>query len=364
VIKCPSSGSNIQTFSAIDRWLDRSVVMLFDTVAGGCSLTATCKAVAGVRSSHVIDVYDYGGNAGYRYAVFERPVSTIASLAQESNRDLWNEGRAIDTAKELVIGLSDLHRAGVETSGLHLGSIGVDDIGRVRVSPWPLVDPVCVGGDSSTPTNDLEMVASVLETGIRASGSAVSSPAASLAARLRRPPGESAPIATDQLLEALAVLEPPERDKPTGVVPVTPVGEVSFNPNLQFRVFRRRRRRRRHRRPMAAGAALTVLVVVVLMNTGSHVTLSSASGASKATATCPSKPKACPTSTASKTPRPTVAAPNSFVAPASTGASTAKINVASPVDTTPVTAIPATTATTATTTTTTSSVSQGGTAQP
>ena len=350
----------VRIFSATDLFLDRSVAVAFDNVEGGRSLATKSQAMAGIRSPHVVDVYDCGGNARYRFVVFERPASTIASLVQESDRHLWNEGRAIASAKELVVGLSHLHRAGVETSGLHLGSIGVDGSGRVRLSPWPMAELASVGADASNPANDLELVASVLEYGARVTGSAASSSAEILAARLRRLAGDGAQLSTAQLLEALAALEPSERDKTTGQVPVTQVSAnaMQFSPKSPPHIYRRRRR---SRWPVAAGGVLSVLVLLVLLGPGSQTALPSASGARPATVTCSSRPKACPANATSKAPRSAVTAPVPYAlaAPVKTPGTSAAVNVVSPVAATS----PTTTTTTPppTTTTTTLASSAGST---
>jgi len=238
---------------------------------------------------------------------------------------------------------------------LHLGSIGVDGSGRVRLSPWPLADPASVGDDSPTPANDLELVASVLEYGARFTGSAATSSVGILAAHLRRLAGDGAQLSTAQLLEALAALEPSERDKTTGQVPVTQVSAnaMRFSANSPPHIYRRRRRRSRW--PVAAGGVLSILVLLVLLGPGSQTALPSASGARPTTVTCSSRPKACPTNARSKAPRSTVTAPVPYVlaVPVKPPGTSAAVNVVSPVAATYATTTTTPPPTTTTTTTTT-----------
>jgi hypothetical protein len=128
----------------------------------------------------------------------ERPPFTLAFLAREARLYQWEEVQAINAARELVIGLNDLHRVGVKTNDLHLGSIGIDGIGRVRVSPWALGYP-----HASSKSGDVELVASVLESGARTNASLISR-AGAMAIELHRTIDYGDALTCEQILEFLA----------------------------------------------------------------------------------------------------------------------------------------------------------------
>jgi hypothetical protein len=358
-----SHDGKVQTFRATDRWLHRPVVMVFDTGSGGRALTETCQAMAGVLSPNLVGIYDRGGNASYRFVVCEYPTSTVAALAQQSDRSLWNEGRAIDAAKQLAVALSDLQRSGVDTRGLHLGSIGIDESGRVRLSPWPLA--ACPGIESGmpAPSSELELLAWVLESGAY-SGSSISTMTADLAARFRQTSREGAALTLDQLLGALDGLGPSARDKPTGEVPVVtgavslatgvvPVttGAVSFGHDPQSHTYRRRRLRARW--PVAAGAGIAALAAFLVINLGSSNAPAPAAASSQATGSCTTNAKGCPASGVPQSPSSTVVTPNvPGTSVSGSDAAATSPDTTPPVDTTPTTAFPSTTTTTTTTTTT------------
>ena len=358
-----SHDGKVQTFRATDRWLHRPVVMVFDTGSGGRALTETCQAMAGVLSPNLVGIYDRGGNASYHFVVCEYPTSTVAALAQQSDRSLWNEGRAIDTAKQLAVALSDLHRSGVDTSVLHLGSIGIDESGRVRLSPWPLAASPGAEGGVSTPASELELVAWVLESGAYPAKSSMSAQTADLAARLRQKSGEGAALTLDQLLGALDRLAPSAYDKPTGEVPVVtgavsvatgvvPVttGAVPFSHDTQSHMYRPRRLRARW--PVAAGAGIAALAALLVISLGSSNSPVPAAATSNATGSCVSNAKSCPTSGNPQSPSGTVAAPNiPGTSVSGSDAAATSPDATSPVDTTPTTAVPSTTTTSTTTTT-------------
>ena len=208
-----SQNDRVQTFRATDRWLDRPVVMVVETGSGGETLAETCHTMAGVLSPNLIDIYDRGDSATHPFVVCELPMSTVASLVQEPDQSLWNESWAIDTAKQLAVALADLNRGGVGTTGLHFGYIGIDGSGRVRLSPWPLAEP---SDRWPAPASEQELVASVLESGVRTNGSSGSSKAADLVASLRQTSGRDLPLTPDLLAGALAGVGASVDEKPTG----------------------------------------------------------------------------------------------------------------------------------------------------
>jgi hypothetical protein len=268
------------------------------------------------------------------------------------------------------VALSDLQRSGVDTRGLHLGSIGIDESGRVRLSPWPLA--ACPGTESGTPTpaSELELVARVLESGANP-GASLSAMTADLAARLRQMSGEGAVLTLDQLLGALDRLGPSAQDKPTGEVPVVtgavsqatgvvsqatgvvPVttGAVPFGHDPQSHIYRPRRLRARW--PVAAGAGIAALAAFLVISLGSSNAPAPAAASSQATGSCATNAKGCPTSGVPQSPSSTVAPPNVPGASVSgSDAAATSPDTTPPVDTTPTTAVPSTTTTTTTTTTT------------
>jgi hypothetical protein len=196
----------VETYTATDLWLDRSVALAVDRVSTTDSLITTGKSVARISSPHVVDVFACGKDGTESFVVFERPVLTVAFLARETRLYQWGDAQAIKVANELVIGLDDLHRAGVTTKGLHLGSIGIDGVGRVRVSPWAIGCGPTNVEESPDYGDDMALVASVLETGTRGDSSVGRSSARDLASWLRRAIGEAHTLTYQQLLEALAVV--------------------------------------------------------------------------------------------------------------------------------------------------------------
>jgi hypothetical protein len=267
----------VKTFHAMDRRLDRPVVMVVENGSGGETLVETCQALTGVLSPNLVDIYDHGDSGTHHFVVCELPMSTVASLVEKPDESLWNKGWAIDTAEQLEAALADLNRSGVEADGLHFGYIGIDESGRVRLSPWPLAEHP---DGSPTPASEQELVASVLESGVRAEGSSGSPKAGDSVAGLRRPSAGHLPLMLDLPPRALAgfgatVDEEPMGDvtlkldlppatpdglvdsvydKPTGEVPVT-LSAVVLSQNAPSLVDRR------HRVgwPLAAGVCLTGL---------------------------------------------------------------------------------------------------------
>jgi len=165
VIAAPlSREGRVRTFGATDDWLDREVAIALEVASGESSLIGTGKLVAKIRSSHVVNVYACGHFDDMSFVVFERPASSAALIAREARGFGWDEVRANAAVKDLVLGLVALQRAGVPTDELHLGSVGIDAGGRVRVSPWPLVDQVDARVEVP---GDVALVASFLEVGTR-----------------------------------------------------------------------------------------------------------------------------------------------------------------------------------------------------
>ena len=335
-----SDSGSVHTFSATDRWLDRPVVLVVDTESGGRTLDSICQAMAGVQSPYLVDIYDRGGNATERFVVCEHPMSTVASLVQEPEQSLWNEGWAIDIAKQLAVALSDLRSGGVETSGLHLGYIGIDESGRVRLSPWPLAEPP--GDGSLAPSSDRELVASVLESGAHAFGSSVSSTTADLVARPHLRSGGGSPLTLDQLPGAMTGLGVSVLDKPTGEVPVTLSQDVQSLVN----------RRPRHwaRWSLAVGAGLAGLAAFLAISSGSSNAPAPAAATTNAARTCGAKTKACPPSAVSNSPSATIAPVTPVTTSAAPPANASGAGAVPPVHTTPPAAPPATITTTTTTT--------------
>jgi hypothetical protein len=387
------NGPGVQTFSATDRWLHRPVIMVFDTGSGGRALTETCQSMAGVFSPNLIDIYDRGGNASYRFVVCEHPDTTVAALVQQPDSRLWNEALAIATAKQLAVALSDLHRSGVETRGLHLGSIGIDGSGRVRLSPWPLADSPAPEDGSTAPTSELDLVAWVLESGAYPAGSRLSPTTAGLAARLRERSREGGALTLDQLRAALGRLEPSIYDRATGEVPavtgaiatgaeaatgvvsaattssmvatgavaatgivatttgaVAATGALAFGQDVQSHIYHRRRRRARW--PLAAGVGVAGLVAFLAISLGSSNSPSPAAATTNGAGACVSTTKGCPTGAASQSPSTTTATTDP-VTPITTPDAGSGVDVAASADPTTTTTTTEPSATTTTTTTTT-----------
>ncbi|HVA05992.1 MAG TPA: hypothetical protein VNG12_04540 [Acidimicrobiales bacterium] len=155
-----------QTFRAMDRLLEREVALVLGSPDSRDPLIACGKAVARITNPHVVNVFGCGDYEGQSFVVFEQPASTLATFVQEVPEFWSDEARVVRAAQELVIGLIALHRVGVATSELHLGSIGIDDGGRIQLSPWPLSDPSPVV-DAASPIGNLALVASLIEAGAR-----------------------------------------------------------------------------------------------------------------------------------------------------------------------------------------------------
>jgi hypothetical protein len=205
----------VQTFRATDRRLDRPVVMVVDTGSGGESLAETCQALAGALSPNLVEIYDRGESATHSFVVCELPMSTVASLVQDPGQSLWNQSWASAAAEQLALALAALHGSGVDTGGLHFGHVGIDGGGRVRLSPWPLAEPP---DGSPIPASEQELVASVRDSGVRASQSFGSSEAAELDASLRQTSSEDDLPTPDLLPGALAAVGAAVDDKPTSDV--------------------------------------------------------------------------------------------------------------------------------------------------
>jgi hypothetical protein len=387
-------GRGMQTFSATDRWLHRPVIMVFGTGSGGRALTKTCQSMVGVSSPNLIDIYDRGGNVSYRFVVCEHPATTVASLVQQPDRRIWNETLAIATAKQLAVALSDLHRSGVETRGLHLGSIGIDGSGRVRLSPWPLAESPALGDGSAAPLSELDLLAWVLESAAYPAGSRISPTTAGLAARLRERSREGAALTLDQLRAALGRLEPSVYDRATGEVPAVTAamaatgadaatgmvsaatgaeaatgvvsattgaeaatgvvsattGAVAFGQDVESHIYRRRRHRARW--PLAVGAGVAGLVAFLAISLGSSSSPLPAAASTNGAGACASKTKGCPTGAASQSPSATTVT-TAPVTPVTAPDAGSGVDVAAsgPTTTTTTTSEPSATTTTTTTTT-------------
>jgi hypothetical protein len=241
-----SQVGTVRIFGATDRWLDREVALALEGVSGKSSLITTGKLVARITSPHVVNVYACGHFAEMSFVVFERPASTLAFVAQEARGYAWNEARANAAAMELGLGLVELHRAGVASKELHLGSIGIDGSGRVRVSPWPL-DDRAPGMDEGSPLDDVALIASLFEIGTRGNCSAVSSPDAALPACLRRAVADEAALSDIQFLDDLNSIEVSASGEPTAQVPAlpTPGRPISLTSSFRSSVHRGRKRRLR-----------------------------------------------------------------------------------------------------------------------
>jgi len=342
----------VQTFRATDRWLDRPVVMVVETGSGGGTLAETCQALAGDPSPNLVEIYDRGEGATYPFVVCELPMSTVASLVQEPDQSLWNEGWAIDTAEQLTVALADLNRTGVDTNGLHFGYIGIDRNGRVRLSPWPLAEHP---DGSPAPASTQELVASVLESGVRASGSSGSSKVAEVGASLHQTSAGDVPLDLDVPLGVLSAfgasvddgpkgavpleldlplgvlagfgasvddgpkgtvpldLDPPlgvlaafgasVYDEPTEEVPVT-TGAVLLSQDAPSPVDRRRHR---VQWPVAAGVCLTGLVAFLGFKLVSSNPPAPANASTNAAGACAGRTTPCPTRAVSKSPSSTIA---------------------------------------------------------
>ena len=159
-----SQVGTVRTFGATDDWLDREVAIALEVATGESSLIDTGKSVAKISSPHVVNVYACGHFDDMSFVVFERPASSAAFIAREAGGFGWDEVRANAAAKDLVLGLLALQRAGVPTDELHLGSVGIDAGGQVRVSPWPLDDQAVARAEVP---GDVALVGSLLEVGTR-----------------------------------------------------------------------------------------------------------------------------------------------------------------------------------------------------
>jgi hypothetical protein len=208
----------VQTFRATDRWLERPVVMVFESGAGEGALAETALAMTEVLSPNLVEIYERGDSTIPTFVVCELPMSTVASLVEDPDQTLWNEGWATKTAEQVAVALADLHRSGVEIAGLHFGYIGIDGGGRVRLSPWPLAEPPDAW---PAPATEEELVALVLESGIRVSRSTGSSKATEIVASLPLTPTGDVPFAPDFLPAALTGLGVPIDNESSGGIPVT-----------------------------------------------------------------------------------------------------------------------------------------------
>jgi hypothetical protein len=345
----------VKTFRATDRRFNRPVVMVFDTGSGGETLAETCLAMAGVLSPNLVDIYDHGDSATHPFAVFELPMSTVASLVQDPGQSLWNQGWASDTAEQLALALVDLRGSGVDTSGLHFGHIGIDGTGRVRLSPWPLADPP---EGFPVPASEQELVASVRDSGARASGSFGSSKAAEIDATLRQTSaGREVPLTPERLPGAFAADEASVDDEPTGEVPVTTGAAL-----LSYKVASPADRgRHRVRLQVAGGAGVAAVAAFLAFALVSYNPPAPADASTNAVGACAGKTKPCAVQTDSKSPSTTaglqlpitpVSAPATTAAPPSPTTTTTTDSGAGGRAVPPVGAAPTTSEAPSTTTTT------------
>ncbi|MGP0028888.1 MAG: hypothetical protein ACLPVF_00085 [Acidimicrobiales bacterium] len=350
---------DIEVFTATDRWL-RRIVGVAVAPATSTGLRETAHAVGRLRSPHVVEVYDRGVVGDEAFVVFEWPAPLLAIVATEAARLAWDEARAVTAAKECLVGLSHLHRVGVETSGLHLDAIGIDASGRIRVSPWPLVDATRSGRQSSPSgpgsANELALIAAVLDTAATPEGS----PAAALASRLRRPTGRGVPPSPSALLATLSALElasrsaleaTAERDS-TGETPL--VDDAPSGPRIY------RRTKRRSRGLMAAGTTVVALAVFAFLIFESLAgPPPKGAGSGPTPAACSTKAGSCAgsgTSTATTATAGTAATPSTTstsVAPTTTSSTTTSVPPTAATTSTSTTTTPSTTSTTTSTSTTT-----------
>jgi hypothetical protein len=215
-----------QSFAATDRALNRAVAVV--AAKKGGPLLATSRALAAIRSSHVVHPFDSGHENDADFVVFERPSETVANLTGGGDRLGWTVARAVAVTEELLVALADLEAAGIATDALHLGSIGLDHGGHVRLSPWAL--SAAVPADESARSNQavadgLELPLAVLTS----TGTAVPRALVNVIARMREPGGIGGITTRNQLVNALANIDRDDALAMTGVLPETP-GVTAMTP--------------------------------------------------------------------------------------------------------------------------------------
>ena len=212
-------GNSYQSFAATDRSLNRAVAVA--AAKKGNALLATSRALAGIRSPHVVHPFDSGHDNGVDFVVFERPSQTVAELSESGDPRVWNGARAVAVTEEVLVALGELEAAGITTDVLHLGSIGLDHAGHVRLSPWALtaVAPADGGVKSDEAVADgLELPLAVLASAHTALPQAL----IDVIARLRDSRGVGGITTRDQLVDALANIERNDALAMTGTLPTTP----------------------------------------------------------------------------------------------------------------------------------------------
>ena len=216
-----------QSFAATDSALNRSVAVA--AAKRGETLLASGRALAGLRSPHVVNLYDAGHDNDVDFVVFERPAQTVAALSRTEDPKLWNAELAMAVVDELVVALDHLEAAGIATDTLHLGSIGLDHAGHVRLSPWALTTGVPsraeADGTGEAPSSELALPLAVLSS----TDAAMSPGLIDVIARASHPSAVGGITTRAQLEEALGQVERDDAIALTGMLPSTP-GVTTMTP--------------------------------------------------------------------------------------------------------------------------------------
>jgi hypothetical protein len=317
------------TDSAIDRMLNRRVTVVIDSSEDGYALIETAKALAARSSSHLVDIYACGNDGRFHYVVFERPPLTMASVANDPSFVPWIETEARRVLREFDTALTDLNQAGVVASTIQLESVGIDALGHLRLSPWPLE----TGGPAHGPFGDQDALrAAVLRVGLRRQTSRDTSIVGQHVAQAGRADATGATAALHRSAER-SPYRPPQIGEDAPTTQLTAVGFSQTDPQFAPPAIPFGRSRVVIRKGVVSGAlvllALSLLLVAwfAIESKSSH----SASGVGQATTGCQAGPSSCPNRTSS----PAVSTP-----PPSQGGSSSPSAVA-PIATAPASAAPA-----------------------
>jgi hypothetical protein len=323
----PQPGRHID--SAIDRMLNRRVSVVIDSSADGHALIETAKALAARSSSHLVDIYACGNDGRFHFVVFERPPLTMASAANDPTFIPWSEVEAGRVLGELDTALADLNQAGIPASAIQLGSIGIDALGHLRLSPWPLE----TGGPTHGPIGDQDALkAAVLRVGSRRETSRDATLVVGDVDQAKRADAVGVTAPLHRSAEG-SPYRPPQIGRDAATAQMSAVGFSRTDTRFKPPAKPFGRSRRVIRKGVLTGALILVALSLILAawfateSNSDH----SAGSVGQATTGCQAVPNSCPKRTSS----PTTSAP-----PASQGGTSAPSAV-EPIATSPASAPPA-----------------------
>lgn len=142
---------SVRVMAAQDDWLRRGVAVAF---CEGSQEERDAFAQHGRRVSRscsrfLADIYDSGTLTEVPFVVFERPGANLSEILQ---RESLSEKASRKLGIQLVSALEALHEAGVNEAGFDPAVIGLNEVGEVRLTPWPVAPetPNTFGGSTSS----------------------------------------------------------------------------------------------------------------------------------------------------------------------------------------------------------------------